>query len=408
IVDMPQNISQLRESPPTFKACTSSWLDPLIERFCTGSDLSTGDPYDIWKTACGFQVKQFYNRHSWAGLAPAATLTVFDTFVNNGMRIGYRRQEYAIVRALAVLCLLNRYEEGGQQNLLACAGRHLDWLIENSCGGPKNCCWGLGFAYGAGPTVVYNADTPLSTMTPYALEAMVRYAEVTGDERLPGAIDRIFTFFDRDIQVMAEDRESMATSYGPFRDRIVINALSYTMYSLALALPYVGRPPQPRTAEKIGKLYRYIQREQRPDGSWFYSPQGRSFIDCFHSCIVLKNVFKTNQLMRLPGAEDLIAAGYAYVKSAFFDEKCRLFRRFSLANKPSIVRFDLYDNAEALNLAVLLGDRDLAVTLLASIRAEFCRGRDVYSQIDQTGTRRNRNTLRWAVLPFLHAASQMV
>jgi hypothetical protein len=200
----------------------------------------------------------------------------------------------------------------------------------------------------------------------------------------------------------------MATSYGPFVDRIVINAVSYTMYSLALALPCLSRQEVPRIEEKIVKLYRYIQKTQRLDGSWMYSPQGRSFIDCFHSCIVLKNVFKTNQMHPLPGSEDLIAAGYAYVKSAFFDEKQFLFTRFSLANKPGIVRFDLYDNAEVLNLAGLLGDGDLAIRLLDSIRGHFCRGTDIYSRIDLTGTRRNRNTLRWAVMPFLHAASQMI
>ena len=370
--------------------------------------MSTYDPYDIWKTPLGFRAKQLYNRHPWVGLGPAAMLTVFDTFMNNGMRIGYRRQEYPIVRATAALCLLNQYEKRGQPHLLACAGRHLDWLMENSCRGYSSYCWGLGFSYGAGPTVVYDANTPLSTMTPYVLEALVRYAVVTGEERFHFAIESIFRFFDRDIQVMAEHRDSMATSYGPFLDRIVINAVSYTMYSLALALPYVTRQPKQRVEEKIGKLYRYIQRAQRPDGSWLYSPQGCSFIDCFHSCIVLKNVFKTNRVRPLPGAEDLVEAGYAYVKSAFFDEKRGLFRRFSLTNKPGIVRFDLYDNAEVLNLAILLGDRDLSVRLLDSIRAEFCRGLDVYSQIDVSGRLRNRNTLRWAVLPFLHAASQMI
>lgn len=388
--------------------CTSSWLDPLIERFCIGDDLSTHDPYDVWKTGLGFQVKQLYNRRPWAGLGPAAMLTVFDAFVNNGMRIGYRRQEYPIVRATAALCLLNRYVKGGQQRHLLAAGRHLDWLVENSCRGYTGHCWGLGFPYGAGPAIVYGVNTPLSTMTPYVLEALVRYAVVTGEERFPYAIESIFRFIDRDIQVMAEDHESMATSYGPFLDRIVINAISYTMYSLALARPYVIGQPKQRVEEKIGKLYRYIQRTQRPDGSWLYSPQGRSFIDCFHSCFVLKNVFKTNQLTPLPESENLIATGYAYIKRAFFDEKRCLFRRFSLTNKPGIVRFDLYDNAEMLNLAVLLGDRDLAVRLLDSIRTEFCRGMDVYSQIVVSGTLRNRNTLRWAVLPFLHAASQII
>ncbi len=373
-----------------------------------GDDLSTYDPYDIWKTSWGFQVKQLYNRRPWVGLVPAAALTVFDTFLNNGMRIGYRRQEYPIVRSIAALCLLNRYGKGGPRHLLACAGQHLDWLLEHSCPGYSGCCWGLGFPYGAGPRVIYDANTPLSTMTPYGLEALVHYTMVTGEKRFSFAIESIFSFFDRDIQVIAEDIDSMATSYGPFIDRIVINAISYTMYSLALALPSVSRRPKKRIEEKIRKLYRYIQRSQRADGSWLYSPQGHSFIDCFHSCIVLKNVFKTNQARPLPGAEELIAAGYAYVKNAFFDEKRCMFRRFSLANKPGIVRFDLYDNAEVLNLAVLLGDRELAVRLLDSIQAGFCRGLDVYSQIDVSGTLRNRNTLRWALLPFLHAASQMI
>jgi len=373
-----------------------------------GTDLSTYDPYDIWKATFGFRVKQFYNRHPRAGLVPAATLTLFDTFVNNRLRICYRRKEYPIVRATAALCLMNRYVKKGQRRLIERAGRHLDWLMANSCNGYSGYCWGFGFPYGAGRALTYDANTPFSTMTPYALEALVRYAAVTGEERFPFANESIFRFFDRDIHVMAEDRESMATSYGPFVDRIVINAVSYTMYSLALALPYISRQELPRIEEKIVKLYRYIQRTQRPDGSWLYSPQGRSFIDCFHSCIVLKNVFKTNQVRPLPGSEDLIPAGYTYVKSAFFDEKQFLFRRFSLANKPGIVRFDLYDNAEVLNLAVLLGDWDLAVRLLDSIRSHFCRGTDIYSQIDITGTRRNRNMLRWAVMPFLHAASQMI
>jgi hypothetical protein len=38
----------------------------------------------------------------------------------------------------------------------------------------------------------------------------------------------------------------------------------------------------------------------------------------------------------------------------------------------------------------------------------FCRDLNVYSQINFIGMRKNQNTLRWAVMPFLYAASQMV
>ena len=178
------------------------------------------------------------------------------------------------------------------------------------------------------------------------------------------------------------------------------------MYSYALLLVYLASQERSRIEAKVRKLYAYVQRSQRADGSWFYSPHGRSFIDCFHSCIVLKNVLKTNKIIRLNGSERLVSSGYEYVKRAFFDKRHCLFRRFSVSNKPSLARFDLYDNAEVLNLAFLLGDRELFQSLLTSVIQHFCRGLDVYSQIDLIGALRNKNTLRWAVMPFLYAASQ--
>jgi hypothetical protein len=90
------------------------------------------------------------------------------------------------------------------------------------------------------------------------------------------------------------------------------------------------------------------------------------------------------------------------------DTRHFLFKRFSVKNKPSIVKFDLYDNAEMLNLALLLGDRCVADKLIASIDRNFRAGTDIYSQIDLFGVRRSRNTLRWAVMPYLYALSQTV
>ena len=84
-----------------------------------------------------------------------------------------------------------------------------------------------------------------------------------------------------------------------------------------------------------------------------------------------------------------------------------LFRRFSLGNKPSLVGFDLYDNAEAINLAVLMDDRELADAVAAAIEKWFGHGRQYLSQIDCLGLRHNRNTLRWAVMPCLYALSAL-
>jgi len=397
-----------RRLPPDRKESAASYLEDLIEHFCAAGDLSSYDPYDIWKTALGFRVKKLFNRRPRLGLFPAAVFALLDDLMNQKLRVFYIQNEYPIVRAMAALCLLNLYRNNRDSRLLEGAERHLQWLLTNSCRGYSGCCWGLGFPHAVSSNLVYDRHTPFSTITPYALEAFISFSQVSKDTQFQPVIDSIFRFFDNDIKVMEEDEEALATSYGPFRDRTVINAVSYTMYVYSLFFPYASTEQKQRIKARVTKLYAYIRRHQRADGSWFYSPHGRSFVDCFHSCIVLKNIIKSDRIVGLDDSGALVAAGYEYVRKSFLDERHLLFKRFSVRNKPTLVRFDLYDNAEALNLALLLGDFRLARTVATSVLRHFCRDRDIYSQIDFIGGRRYKNTLRWAVMPFLYALSQMV
>jgi hypothetical protein len=383
-------------------------MKALIEHFCAQEDLATYDPYDVWKTPFGFRVKDLYNRRPRAGLVLAAVLGGLDNFFNNRSRWFYATQEYPIVRAMAALCLATLHRQSGNGRYLEFAARHLRWLVAHSCKGYSGPCWGLGFPHAVSASIVYDANTPFSTITPYVLEAFLAYREARREPWLDPVICGILEFFDRDLRVMEEDDEALATSYGPWQDRIVINAVAYTLYAYALLLPYASERRRPDLERKIGKLYRYIVRHQRSDGSWLYSPQGRSFVDCFHTCIVLKNLIKASRAVELADSAAVLHAGYAYLKRAFLDQRAFLFRRFSISNKPSVVRFDLYDNAEALNLALLTGDLDLADCLLPSILQRFAEGPNIYSQIDVLWVRRNKNTLRWAVMPLLYAMTQRI
>jgi hypothetical protein len=54
-----------------------------------------------------------------------------------------------------------------------------------------------------------------------------------------------------------------------------------------------------------------------------------------------------------------------------------------------------------------MSDKDLVRMLSSSIQRSFCDGQDIYSQIDFLGMRRNKNMLRWAVMPYLYALSQI-
>lgn len=381
--------------------------DAIIKRYCCREDLSTHDPYDIWKTTIGYRTKRLFNRRRWLGIGPAAVLQLADTFCNTALRSLYRRQEYAIVRALAAQALLNLYHRRKEEECLKYAKLHLEWLATNSCVGYRGACWGLGFLHTVSENVEYESNTPFSTITPYVLEAFIQYTKVTGDVCYDSTIENVFKFLEEDLQIMMESSEILVTSYGPTKDRVVVNSVSYTMLAYGLLLSRLPTELQERTRDKIRRLYGFIRASQFADGSWIYSPEGRSFIDCFHSCIVLKNIIKTNRQVALENVADTIGRGYAYVKENFFDKKAGLFRRFTLKNKPSLVRFDLYDNAELLNLSILMQDTRVTASLARAIDISFRSGNRIYSQIDLMGIRRHSDTLRWAVMPYLFALSHM-
>lgn len=377
----------------------------LIKTFALREDLKCYDPYDVWMTSFGIKVKELYNANKWLGILPAATLTVWDNFLNNNTRFFYNKQEYPTTRAMAALTLLNSYELNEKQEFINGAKSHIDWLIKNSCKGYSGLCWGLGFKWAAGDDLDYDENTPFSTHTPYVLEALDTYISITGDVSYVPIVESIFSFYENDIQVMLEDERTMATSYGPDKDRLVTNAVSYTMFAYALFLKYI--PNQKSKIEvKILKLYNYIKSKQLKDGAWMYEPDSEdSFIDCFHSCFVLKNIYKTTRIFSLDDSNAILEIGYEYVKKNFYSSEKGLFKRFSLSNKPSIVKFDLYDNAEMLQLAVLFNDTPLILSLSESIKNTFVRKNNIYTVIDIFNLKRNKNTLRWAVMPYLYALS---
>src|SRR5947208_1164714 len=107
---MPECISQPARSQLESSGSICSYLESLIKHFCRRNDLSTYDPYDVWKTALGFEVKKLFNRHRRAGILPAGIFAFLD-LLNNDARSFYTKAEYPIVRAFAALCLLNLYRK---------------------------------------------------------------------------------------------------------------------------------------------------------------------------------------------------------------------------------------------------------------------------------------------------------
>src|SRR5664280_1564800 len=188
--------------------------EQIIKQFCLSNNLATYDPYDIWKTGIGIKVKSLFNTFRLLGASPALALTLYDQLLNNRFRFGYKKQEYPIVRALAGQVLLNEYQRSNDKELLSAINIHLEWLKENMSKGYSGACWGLGFKWSALKNVIYDANTPHTTHTPYALEAFHRYTKLTGDPKYIGLMKSCFSYYEKDVYVMFEDADMMAVSYG--------------------------------------------------------------------------------------------------------------------------------------------------------------------------------------------------
>jgi hypothetical protein len=380
----------------------------LIKHYLLHSSLSTYDPYDIWKTDIGVNIKKLYYRNKYIGLVPAGVITIYDLYINNNKRKNYTTQEYPITRAQAAITLLNMYEQEKNLQYIEYAKKHIDWLLENRCTGYSGYCWGMNYDWVYTATETYDKNTPFSTHTPYPLEALVQYYNITKDETVLEAIKSVFLFLENDIKVMKETEDMLILSYGVEKDRIVTNANSYSMYMYALLIDFL--PEQEEYIKgKIKKLYNFIISVQQDNGSWLYSPyDDDTFIDCFHSAIVVKNIIKTGRLTFLEDVDTVSTRGYTYIIKSFMNEEYNLCKRFSISNKISLTKFDLYDNAEVLNLAIMQDDKETVQKLSNAIQKHFINEKnEVASMIDLLGKRKNFNHLRWAVVPYLNTLSKM-
>jgi len=374
----------------------------LIEQFCLKDDLSTYDPYDIWKTPLGIKVKHYYYKNKYLGLFPAGALTIYDLYINNSIRLGYKKQEYPIVRALAALILLNLYEKEPKEIYLEYAKKHICWLISKAIYTNNGMAWGLNFKHVISEKLIYDINEPFSTISVYPLEAIIKLYSLIKDSSLLYYLRKIYNFFDKDIKIMVSDKRGIATSYGTFKDRIVINAISYTMYALAILLNF-DFAENDYLINKIKMTYNYIINKQNKNGSWFYSPEGTSFIDTFHSAIILKNLIKCSNIVQLENSQNYIQKGYDFLNNEHFNSSMGLYTRFSISNKVSLIKYDLYDNAEMLNLSILLNDMKRANNLYNNIEKIFFKNSDIYSCIDIFGIKKNSNMLRWAIMPYIYS-----
>jgi len=270
-------------------------------------------------------------------------------------------------------------------------------------------CWGISFIW-ASKNGTYNKNMPHVTHTPYVLEAIVNYQKITGMKDYDEVIKSIFNFLEEDIKIMLETDDKLAMSYAPVSEpRIVINANSYIMYMYSLFLDYLPDKKE-YIKNKIKKIYNFIIDEQIEDGRWLYYSDNESgnFIDCFHSAFVIKNIYKTDKILTLKSCDEILEKAYTYLEENFYDNEYKLYKRFTVSDKPSFVKFDLYDNSEMLYILNIFERKEQLLELKLSIKENFIdKNENIFSKLTKNSRKMDKDTLRWAVIPYIYNLSEV-
>lgn len=375
------------------------------------STLISFDPYDLWSTSIGVKVREQYYKGLLVGKAGAVTLGVLDWLTPTITRRLTRAnpRAYPIVIAHEIL-RLHHLEQLSEElasslffQLVECAADSSD---------KKDWSWGLGFSW-MSKNGLYPDTIPFVTHTPYAMEALLVLATYPDLKEMAMQTFLGTWGFLESLKIMYQDDEQLALSYAPIDEpRIVINANTYAAYAYAMHAIYGDESNKEYAIAKVKKITRWVITQQHNDGSWDYYADKElgNFIDCFHSCFVVKNLLKVQKL--LPDisifSNDAITNGWEYIQTRLYDPEKRMCRRFIEKNIKDPYVWDLYDQAEYLGLLIEFGELEQARKFEKNISTHFSKKDDWYCKVDIFNRKWGKDFQRWGIAPFKLAQSQLL
>ncbi len=380
--------SQVKAISEAEAGCSVDELWIAVERF-TGWLEKTGygsyDPYDFWGTAYGKLARRLYYKKNPLGVLLSAPFILLEIMYPGYRRCFVNRDQYPTAQAQLGLAFLNLYlVKSGQASANTGARKNIAqerpsefWLsrakdiaadlLKQSIPGYKGHCWGYPFDWqhvnGFMPR-----GTPHITATPYCYELFTRLYDLTGEDQYLRIAKSIAAFVFEDLKDTPTGVDSAASSYTPYDRTKVVNASAYRAFLLVDA---AERFQNEAYRVKACKNVRFILQSQNGEGSWLYAIDNpaEAFIDNFHTCFVLKNLYKLNRHLKSEDVRQAVRRGYEWYRDALFDAEDNP-KSYAIAPRVEIVRLEMYNVAEAISLGVLIGDEFPDAAVLAERQTE--------------------------------------
>jgi hypothetical protein len=194
-------------------------------------------------------------------------------------------------------------------------------------------------------------DTACNTQTAYVYEFFAGLLEMTQNQKYLEYLLQVAKHVSNDFHEWS-DGDKLACSYSTIDNRKVVNANSYRMLML---LDAAIRFDNSEYLQKGLATLRYVLSRQAPEGSWAYS-EGESFVDTYHTCFVMKNLYKVRHKCGLlaDAVEDAMQRGLHFYFNRMFDTRGYPVP-FAVSHRIVPHQFDSYDLAESIGLLVDLG-----------------------------------------------------
>ena len=215
-----------------------------------------------------------------------------------------------------------------------------------------------------------------------------------------------------DLKDTPASGDSLAGSYHPNDNGMVVNASAYRAFVLFEASKRFGLEDY---VDKAWGNLKFILQNQRKDGSWLYAINSptEAFIDHFHTCFVLKNLYKVNLVLKDNEVGQALKNGYEYYRRELFNQN-GLPKSFAIQPRMQINQLEMYNVAEAISLGAILCDQipeafDLAYRLTLLLAKNF-QHRDGYflTRIYIGGLKHKLPFLRWPQAQLFYALTNML
>ncbi len=405
--------------------CSIQELREMVDKFetwLTKAGYASYDPYDIWGTQYGKWARKLYYDKNPLGLILSAPIILMEIFWPSLRALFVRKERFAtadaqLLLAFLLLCESCRAEAGRGREAkyestfwLSKAKELAEDLKGYAIPGYSGMCWGYPFDW-QNVTGLVRKNTPLITATPYCYEAFLKLYEVTADKQYLDIVRSIADFIYKDLGDTSAGENAAAGSYYPGDSSKVINASAYRAYVLFDAAQRFGSVG---CRDKAWKNLKFILQSQRPDGSWLYAidSPGEEFIDHFHTCFVLKNLYKIDLLIKEPAVSEAIQKGYAYYRRELFDTHGNP-KSYAIEPRLQLSTLEMYNVAEAISLGVLLRERiaeasDLANDLACRLRSKYQTRKGYFITREYVGGITHKVPyMRWAQAQIFFAVASL-